>query len=358
VRFHHAGVLHERPLGNLSVGGLFVESPSSPDPDQILDLELEVPALGRPMRLRTRVAYRVPAGRGAAGEPVGFGGEFVDPSGDQREAIARLVDQFSTLEETGGDGLVRAERSEAPGARRRLASRSCVLLVGLPPQQLLGRPGFLHRRDIELVAAPLMEDAEFVAAARKPVLCIVHESAIPRDALPQLSRLGRLVSDASSIVVLGATTLSSLVARGLCGAVLRPDLPPLLLNDEIRQRLGLSERMSLRVPHRTPVQVRALEQTVETEMLDISVGGMLLRGLSHLTVGTPLELTFDLVHASKLAATATIVRLDRGRTERGGTAGLAFAEIDRGAMETIRRFVQSHVPFTEFYAWLKQAGFG
>src|SRR6185436_12551951 len=148
------------------------------------------------------------------------------------------------------------------------------------------------------------------------------------------------------------------VARGLCGAVLRPDLPPLLLNDEIRQRLGVAERMSLRVPHRAPVQVRALEQTIETEMIDISVGGLLLRGLGHLTVGTPLALSFELAQGGRLSATATIVRFERGRGERGGTAGLAFLEIDRGAMQAIRRFVQSQVPFNEYFAWLKQAGFG
>jgi hypothetical protein len=364
VRFQHEGVAHQRPLGNLSVGGLFIEAPSSPDPDEILELQIDVPALGRPLRLRTRVAYRVPPDRVAAGETAGFGGEFLDPSEHDRAAIATLVDQLEALEvgaEGGGSpGAAPLELAgrEAGLLRRRQAGRTWVLLVGLPPQQLLARPGFLHRRDIELLATPMMDEAESLARLRKPALCIVHESALRLDSHSQLSRLGRLVNDPSGILVLGPTTLSALVARGLCGAVLRPDLPPLLLNDEIRQRLGLSERMHLRVPHRAPVQARALEQTFEAEMIDISVGGMLLRGLSQPTVGARFALTFELAQAGQLAAAATVVRLERGRSERAATAGLVFTEIDRGASETIRRFVQSHVPFNEFHAWLKQAGFG
>jgi len=364
VRFRHLDVAHQRPVGNLSVGGLYVESPSAPDPDEILDLELDVPALGPPRRLRARVAYRVLPERAAAGEAPGFGVEFLDLSGPDRSAIAQLVAQLKSSEEggEGGDGAQRADSAEGltrePAGRRRQAGRSSVLLVGLPTQRLLGRPGFLHRRDIELVAASTIEDVEVMARLRKPALCIVHEEVIRFDPLALLGRLGRLVDSAANILVLGPTTLSALVARGLCGAVLRPDLPPLLLNDEIRQRLGVAERMSLRVPHRAPVQVRALEQTIETEMIDISVGGLLLRGLGHLTVGTPLALSFELAQGGRLSATATIVRFERGRGERGGTAGLAFLEIDRGAMQAIRRFVQSQVPFNEYFAWLKQAGFG
>jgi c-di-GMP-binding flagellar brake protein YcgR len=139
--------------------------------------------------------------------------------------------------------------------------------------------------------------------------------------------------------------------------VLRPDIPPLLLQDEIRQRLGIVERTAMRVNYRAPVRIGALGQQFESEMLDMSIGGMLVRSPAGLAIGTKVELTFDLPSRPGLSVVGAVVRSQRERGERAGRSGLAFVDLDAGARDAIRRFVQSHVAFREFFAWLKEAYF-
>jgi DNA-binding response OmpR family regulator/c-di-GMP-binding flagellar brake protein YcgR len=355
VKVNYLGEWVPRSVGNLSAGGLFVESETAQEPDQILELALDIPPLQRTFRLQARVAYRVSADRVSRGERPGFGVEFLDISEGDRAAIQQFV-----LDQSEGEGDAPGKAEPAardPAPRRRGATRSTVLLVGLPTQQLLGRPGFLHRRGFEVVTAPAIEDAADLARLHKPALCVVHEKTIRLDPHRMLMQLGRLVDAAASIIVLGPTTLSSLLAAGLCGVVLPPDIPTLLLNDEIRQRLGIAERAALRVPYQAPVAVSAQGRQVEGEMVDVSVGGILLRTPQPLSMGTEVEVTFDLPGAPGLSAQGAVVRTERERSERGGRCGVAFLDLSPAALDAVRRFVQSHVPFQDFFGWLKQAYF-
>jgi c-di-GMP-binding flagellar brake protein YcgR len=332
----------------VSSGGLFIESDAPREPDQVLEIALVIPSLERTFRTQARVAYRVPPDRVTRGERPGFGVEFLDLSeGDRRIIGAYVLDQREEEE---------AEEAPAEAASPRKA-HSWILLLGVGPQQLLGRPGFLHRRGFELISAPTVEDAEELARVRKPALCIAHERALRPDPPRLLARLGRLVESASCVVVLGPTTLSSLLAAGLCGAVLRPDTPTALLNDEIRQRLGIAEREAFRVPYPAPARVSAGGQAFDTEVVDISVGGMLLRAPQSLGVGTEVEVTFDLPENRGLVVRGSVVRNERQRAEPGGRSGLAFLDVDPAARTAIRRFVQSHVPFRDYFVWLKRALF-
>jgi DNA-binding response OmpR family regulator len=347
VQLNQQGQWVQRTVGNLSAGGLFIESDTPQEPDQVLEIALGIPSLERTFRTRARVAYRVPPDRVTRGERPGFGVEFLDLSDVDRRIIrAYVLDQREE-----------EEAEEAPVAVDGRKAHSWILLLGVGTQQLLGRPGFLHRRGFELASAPTVEDAEELARVRKPALCIAHERGLRPDPPRLLARLGRLVESASCIVVLGPTTLSSLLAAGLCGAVLRPDTPTALLNDEIRQRLGIAEREAFRVPYPAPARVSAAGQLFETEMVDISVGGMLLRAPHSLAVGTEVEVTFDLPENRGLVVRGSVVRNERQRAEPGGRSGLAFLDVDPAARTAIRRFVQSHVPFRDYFVWLKRALF-
>lgn len=339
VQINQQGVWVERPVVNLSAGGLFIESDTPAEPDQILELALEIPGLGRSVRAEGRVANRVSAERVASGQRPGFGVQFLNLAEADRRALQALVQDLR------GEG--EGDDPAGPPAP--------VLLVGLPAEQLLGRPGFLHRRDFEVLSAPVIEDAEEMARLQPPALCLVHERTIRPDPARHLARLGRLVSSPSCILVLGPTSLSPLLGAGLCGALLRPDTPTVALHDEIRQRLGIAERAAMRVPHQVPVEVGAGDELLEGEIIDVSVGGLLVRAPRPLAVGTALALAFALPDGARLRLRGEVVRQERERGEPSGRCGVAFRDLDPTTLESLRRFVQSHVPFRDYFVWLKQA---
>lgn len=73
---------------NINEGGIFVESESPLDLDEVVFLQFRLPGSDEPLKVRGRVAH---VSRGDAGEPVGMGLEFDDLSPRDRARINEVV---------------------------------------------------------------------------------------------------------------------------------------------------------------------------------------------------------------------------------------------------------------------------
>jgi hypothetical protein len=92
-------------------------------------------------------------------------------------------------------------------------------------------------------------------------------------------------------------------------------------------------------------------------MVNISVGGSLLRTKVDCQPGAQLKLVFDLPHAKKLTIRGLVVRSERRQGARESLVGIRFTHASAAVQEALRRFVQSQVNFREFFGWLKKSYF-
>lgn len=338
---------------NISVGGVFVEmiegmADDWPSLDETLEVSIEHELLGRPLRVRARVAFRVAAQKGTQqGKGQGFGVEFVELGEEDDSALALLV-RALLQDDEGGQPSSTANSGQAPVI--------WVLLVGIEAEELLRRPGFLHRQGIEIMSVSSTEAAMAFTEEHVPALCVVHEGVLGTEPGSALAPLSQSISG-GRIIVVGPTSLSSLVAAGLCHAVLRPDTPMALLLDELRERLGVAQRRAPRVQAQGEVKIYNGPSECPGSMLNLSTGGMLLRSSQALAVGTPLCLAFDLPSATAIQCNAVVVRCESDQSEPSHLLGISFSEMDENTVQTLNRFVESHVHFREFFSWLKNAYF-
>ncbi|HTO55132.1 MAG TPA: TIGR02266 family protein [Myxococcota bacterium] len=73
---------------NINEGGMFIETENPPTLDSMVQLQVRLPDLERPIKLGGRVAW---ISDGKAGSPPGMGIEFQDMSPDLRQTINDLV---------------------------------------------------------------------------------------------------------------------------------------------------------------------------------------------------------------------------------------------------------------------------
>jgi CheY-like chemotaxis protein len=334
---------------NISAGGgMFIEGEAVPRLDEIIEVNLELSAKGRHLRSRARIANRIlPAEATASGVVPGFGVELLELTDDDRHLLETLVRDLRAERGTAGE----------PEAEARGVPQTWLLLVGLDGGELLKRPGFLHRQDIELMAVPDAEGAIAFFSTRQPAVCVAREAALGPDPRKALARISEVAGEGAQILIIGNTGLSSLIAQGLCDVVLRPDTTMEMLIEELRERLGVPRRQGPRIPFRGSVQMAAGGQTVAGSIVNISTGGMLLRSGLGLPVGSDVDLSFDLPDAPVVTARGKIVR---SRMDRGSSdiySAVSFAELDDETATALSRFVQSQVNFRDYFAWLKAAYF-
>jgi DNA-binding response OmpR family regulator len=337
---------------NLSAGGLFVELQTPdvsewPRLDQTLEVSLET-APGSVLRARARVALRLPPDEArAVGACPGLGMEFLDLCDEDRRAL---------------DGLVRALRQSNQAELQPLPTDSdllpvtWVLLVGIEAEELLRRPGFLHRQGMEIMSVSSIEAAADFLRVHSPALCVVHEGALGTEPARALDPLANALTG-KRILVVGQTKLSSLVSLALCDAVLRPDTPMEILFEELSERLGVAQRRAPRVPAQAEVKVYGGVTECQANLINLSTGGMLLKSSMPAPVGTRIALDFDLPGAPGLRCDAVIVRTQPDHQGSAHLWGLSFSEVDENTSQALRRFVESHVHFRDFFSWLKTAYF-
>jgi uncharacterized protein (TIGR02266 family) len=73
---------------NINEGGMFIETENPPTLDSVVQLQVRLPDLERPIKLGGRVAW---ISDGKAGSPPGMGIEFQDMPSDLRQTINDLV---------------------------------------------------------------------------------------------------------------------------------------------------------------------------------------------------------------------------------------------------------------------------
>jgi len=332
---------------NISAGGgMFIECEVPPRLDEVIEVDLEVTTKGRHLRSRARVANRLPTPEAAAAGAIpGFGVELLELGEDDRHVL---------------EGLVRDLRAGAggePEAEPRGQAQTWLLLVGLDGAELLKRPGFLHRQDIELMSVPDAEGAIAFLSTRQPAVCVAREAALGPDVRKALARISEVAAEGTQLLVIGNTGLSSLIAQGLCDVVLRPDTSMEMLIEELRERLGVPRRQGPRIPFRGSVHMAAGGQEIAGSIVNISTGGMLLRSSLGLAVGSDVDLRFDLPDAPVVVARAKIVRSKMDRASSEIFSAVSFAALDEATATALSRFVQSQVNFRDYFAWLKTAYF-
>lgn len=338
---------------NISAGGLFLEAPmltpeAWPRLDATLEISVDPGALGAVLRARARVAYQLsPEDAARQGVRPGFGLEFVDLSDQDQSALNDLIEALRS----GNAAELRGGQSERPRA-----PVIWLLLVGLEANDLLRRPGFLHRQGIEVLSVVTMDAAVAFARDHLPALCVVHEGALGADPGSTLAPLAQAIPG-QRIVLVGHTRLSSLVSAGLCAAVLRRDTPIELLLEEVRERLSVAQRRAPRVPAHAEVAVQGGPPECHANMVNLSTGGMLLRSSTTAPIGTRVTLTFDLPGATGIHCGAVVLRSEPDPRGSSFLWGLSFSDLDESTSQVLSRYVESHVHFRDYFNWLKGAYF-
>ena len=353
VKVNEHGGWVARPVQDISSGGLFIESDRPPPVGETVDLLLDIPTLRESVRLRGRVLRRI-ADDGASPEAgPGYAVELIQPSEEVRQALELFV-----RERLNQEGVPQPLPSEESVVRRRPRAPATVLLIAPQTGDLLARAGLLHRREIELVAVPTLARGEEVVRARQPALVVVHERMLDvADPLRSLTRLSQAVISKDKLILLGVGLLRPSVVASLCGALVPADISTEGLLDQLRGRLGLAARNSPRIYHRTRTRADTTEQGFDADMIDLGMGGALLKGPVNVPVGAQVTLTFDLPEVPAITCGGHVVRSQRNRLARHHVLAVAFTSKDARATEALRRFVQSHLPFTDFLAWLSAAAF-
>jgi CheY-like chemotaxis protein len=351
VKWKALGDWVQSQAGNIAAGGgMFIEHETPPRLDEIIELSVELPPRGRHLRARARVANRIPpAEAAAAGSIPGFGVEMLELTDEDRHLLDTLVRDLRAGERAGAGA--------EPEGEARGATQTWLLLVGLDGAELLKRPGFLHRGDIELMSVPDADAAATFLASRQTAVCVVRESALGADARKALGRIAEVTGEGTQIIVIGNTGLSSLIAQGVCDSVLRPDTTMEMLIEELRERLGVPRRGGPRIPFRGGVALAAGGQEISGTIVNISTGGMLLRSAVALPVGSDVDVRFDLPDAPAVIARGRIVRSKLDRTSSEIFSAVSFADLDEDTASALSRFVQSQVNFRDYFAWLKTAYF-
>lgn len=348
VRFKGVGDWVVGTARNVSSGGLFIEvrdgDPAGwPRVDDTVEVDVEAGGQHDNVRGRGRIAYHVsPEEAALRGDPPGFGMEFIELSPEDHQRLDLLV--------------ASARQSGRVGEPSGIPPILWVLLVGVEAQELLRRPGFLHREGIEIMSTPSIEAALDFAHERDPAVCVVHESALGESPVEALAPLAKAMSG-RRLMVVGKTELSSLVAERLCDIVLPASTPMDLLLEEIRAWLGVNQRRAPRVPIQGTARLQGQHVDCRAEMVNLSTGGMLLRLDGEGTLGAEVRVEFDLPARPGLSCEAVVVRsqADRGRRYLWG---LSFRNLEPETAASLSRFVQSHVHFRDFFSWLKNAHFG
>ena len=350
VKWKSHGDWVQGQAGNIAAGGgMFIECESPPRLDEVIEVSLELPK-GHQLRARARVANRIPpADAVAAGIIPGFGLELLELTEVDRQLLDTLVRDLRAGER-GAAGI-------EPEAEARNTATTWLLLVGLDGAELLKRPGFLHRQDIELMSVADTDAATAFLASRQPAVCVLREGALGLDVRKSLSRIAEVTSEGTQIVVIGSTGLSALIGQGLCDIVLRPDTTMEMLIEELRERLGVPRRVGPRIPFRGSVTLTAGGPELGGTIVNISTGGMLLRSAANLPVGSEVDVRFDLPDAPAVSARGKVVRSKVDRTSHESFSAVSFAELDEHTATALSRFVQSQVNFRDYFAWLKTAYF-
>jgi DNA-binding response OmpR family regulator/c-di-GMP-binding flagellar brake protein YcgR len=335
---------------NMSSGGLFLElvdvSPSDwPRLDDTVEVSVEI-GQQEDLRGRARVAFHTsPEDAAARGRRPGLGLEFTELSPEDRQRLEFVVQEARE-----------ARATDPASAPSEIPPMLWVLLVGVEAQELLRRPGFLHRQGIELMSTPTIRAALDFVQGREPAVCVVHESALGDNPAEAIAPLAKAMAG-RRVMVVGKTELSSLIADKLCDVVLPASTPMDVVLEEVRAWLGVNQRRAPRVQAQGEVRVHGQQSECQAEMVNLSTGGMLLRAGTEGAIGTDLRIDFDLPGTPGLSCQAVVVRSQPDRQPKQHLWGLSFRGLEGETASLLARFVESHVHFRDFFTWLKNAHF-
>ncbi|OGQ91414.1 MAG: hypothetical protein A2289_21775 [Deltaproteobacteria bacterium RIFOXYA12_FULL_58_15] len=332
---------------NISNGGLFVKTEKLPLQDDVIQINLLIPGQAK-LKIKARVVHLVlPEQARVTGGHAGFGVEFVDLSKEDRRSLAKLVEELS-------------EKTSQDAAREASPDRNWIVLIGLPRDPMLQHCNFLRRNGIEVAEFQDIPSAErFITDCGASVVVLAESLLMTLGAEEALSRLRRVSPPNVEQLIVQSTTrdLSSLVEKGLCHALIDPTVTMAHLVNEVGNRVGIRMRQSPRVAHRSPVHVTLPGSHFRAQMINISCGGMLFSCSTELSVGTTVQLAFELPETPSIVCRATVVRAAREPEASESLVGAAFFKLGEETEQSIRQFVQANVNFREYFGWMKKVYF-
>ena len=204
-----------------------------------------------------------------------------------------------------------------------------------------------------------MEAAEDFVAVHSISVCVMTEKAIgSASAETTLQKLAHLIGENVPIIYVSShPEAASLSASGLCDNVIRNDEDPEIIIEHLRQRLNIAQRKGPRIKVSTGVLAEFGEEEFQGHVINVSVGGMLLRTPHRCEEEMVLRLTFQLPKMPTIVCHGNVVRVQRDPGARDLLAGVEFLDLDTDVECALRAFVQSQVNFREYFGWLKRSYF-
>ena len=327
---------------NISKGGLFIESPTSPEDDEVIEIRIEVP--GGTIEGRARVVHQVPEPRNPGAS--GFGVEFVELSEEGRSRLAELAQ----LEAVAGQ----ESSPQLTGAPTRW-----LAFVGVHNEDILRRSSFLQRGPFQVVGFGSLDKAEPFLRKNPVEVVLIGEKAMGSSPSEALACLERSVNGKALRVLLqdSKNDLGELRTHGLCESIIDSSESPDRVLEEVSRLLGVNMRQATRVNLSAAVQVSRAAGRFEATMINIGGTGLLMRTAEPVSSGEILKLVFLLPGQGIINCQGKVVRV-LPKDGLGTQVGIQFVvEADPQPIELVRRFVQSNTNFRSLFAWLKQRCF-
>lgn len=308
---------------NLAVGGLFIRT-YHPLPVQTeLTLALALPFRSEPVRARGRVVQAVP-GDSVRARTHGPGMAIA-----LEDAPSELLRELTVYVQGLRAGAV---LQRASPARRR------VLLAGLEQRIPKKASAFLSRAGLEVGRAPDLAHALELLRQAPCQLVVVDGELLGPSPLEAL----QLIRSAGSPELLVLVTPR--LAQVLEGKVATVEgwAPRRRILDRISTLLDISRREHARVPCLTHVECTRPDGPVRGLLVNVSLGGLMLRASQPFAVGERLQVEFGLPkRPERVRASATVVRVSTHPTSAELTVAGSFDHLAPEAVELLRQFIEA-----------------